>query len=44
MKVYFVEKIATVSDPERYAFVNSPADAVIDGFDGVRPIQRRVPT
>ena len=46
VKVCYVEKIVTVADAERCTFVNSVVApvAVIDGDNGVRLIQRRVPS
>ena len=48
MKICRIQKIVTVRDAERCAFVNRAVNtvvcAVIDSDDGVRLIQRRVPT
>ena len=48
MEICRIQEIVTVGDAERCAFVdgavNTMVRAVIDGDDGVRPIQRRVPT
>ena len=46
VKVCYVEKIVTIADAERCAFVNGVVApvAVIDGDDGVRLVQRRAPS
>ena len=48
VKICHIQKIVTVGDAERCAFVNGAVNAavcaVIDGDDRVRRIQRRVPT
>src|SRR4029077_2762098 len=48
MKICRIQEIVTVGDTEGSAFVdgavNTMVRAVIDGDDGVRPIQSRVPS
>ena len=48
MEIRHKQEIVAIGDAQRRAFVNGVVNAavcaVIDGDDGVRPIQRRVPT
>src|SRR4029079_10020430 len=48
MEICRIQEIVTVGDADRCAFINGAVHtivrAVIDGYDGVRPIHRWVPT